>query len=96
MGDASNGTMLKGKRAKNPALEHSCDYVSVNVVSKKTCSHINSMTDSKGRFFRNTELFTVSFMLVCISNWYKGTLALSSFQSRTQSEINATKKQAIT
>lgn len=50
----------------------------------------------QGRFFRNTELFTVSLMLIYMSNWYKGTLPpFFSFQTWTQCEINATRKHTM-
>lgn len=97
MGEASKGTILKGKVEKNTALEHICEYVSVNFMSKKIWLCINLTTYSTGKvFFRNIELFTVSSLLTYMSNCYKATLPLSfSFQSRTQSEINSTKKHTL-
>lgn len=68
VGQASKGTILMRKVEKNTALEHICEYVSVNVTSKKICLCINSKTDSTGKVFsRNIELPTVPFLLIYMS-----------------------------
>lgn len=81
---------------KTTALEHICEYASVNVMSKKICLFINSMTDSAGNVFRNIEPLRVTFTLIYMSNCYKATLPLSFlFQSQRESEINSTKKHML-